>query len=453
MRRLVSTPGLRPFLSNSAPHQLQATWHAACNSTSSRIGDQSYCSSSAPASSDTDSLILSSSEASNSTWSDGRPKLLLRDFIHNSLYHPTKGFFNNSTPVVGHLHNPINYWGIYCKMEYQKVVGQHYKDLEVSFLTPAELFSPWYGSIMARHIFEHRKHNLLKEGEELNIHEIGGGNGTLARDMLDWIRDNRPVEYEKTTYTCIEISSRLAAQQYETVVTQGGHKNRFRMVRGNAWDPATWGPRDYAHSHIIMMEVLDNLPHDRVVRSKPSEPWQQTVVVPKEGRSMEDGPWEEKLEPLSDPLIQRCIDTVYSPQTLEDKMDTRLNKLLDFLLANDSVQDSKEEIVFVPTASLAFLDVLHNVRPNHSLIAADFDKLPHVQVPGTNAPLIAEKVGGENIDHPTIYVPWGKADIFFPTDFDALGRMYSKSAVEQWGEDTGKILTDHYVQNVHKISR
>lgn len=40
---------------------------------------------------------------------------------------------------------------------------------------------------------------------------------------------------------------------------------------------------------------------------------------------------------------------------------------------------------------------------------------------------------GINIDHKTIYVPWGKADIFFPTDFDALADMYGKTASHIWG--------------------
>ena len=36
----------------------------------------------------------------------------------------------------------------------------------------------------------------------------------------DWLRTNRPEVYENTTYTCVEISTRLAAQQYESVVTK-----------------------------------------------------------------------------------------------------------------------------------------------------------------------------------------------------------------------------------------
>ncbi len=56
--------------------------------------------------------------------------------------------------------------------------------MQVSFLTPVELFTPWYGYILARHILEHRKHNLGQEGQPLVLYEIGGGNGTLARDIL-----------------------------------------------------------------------------------------------------------------------------------------------------------------------------------------------------------------------------------------------------------------------------
>ena len=100
------------------------------------------------------------------------------------LYSQTRGYFNRDTPVVGHMERPINYWKVYCREEWNIVVNKQYKDLAVSFLTPVELFTPWYGFILARHMLEHRKHNLGQEGQPLVIYEIGGGNGTLARDIL-----------------------------------------------------------------------------------------------------------------------------------------------------------------------------------------------------------------------------------------------------------------------------
>ncbi|PNG98991.1 hypothetical protein TSOC_015238, partial [Tetrabaena socialis] len=99
----------------------------------------------------------------------------------------------------------------------------------------------------------------------------------------------------------------------------------------------------------------------------------------------------------------------------------------------DAQPTSRDEVLWLPTAAAAFFELLHAVRPNHSLIAADFDKLPDVQLPGRNAPLIAQKVGGRNIDHGTLLVPWGTADIFFPTDFDALCHLYSAAAKHVWG--------------------
>ncbi|GAX75066.1 hypothetical protein CEUSTIGMA_g2510.t1 [Chlamydomonas eustigma] len=379
-----------------------------------------------------------------------KTKLLLRDFIHQSLYHPTLGYFNRDVPVVGHLEGPINYWKVYCQEEWNIMINKKYKELQVSFLTPVELFTPWYGYILARHMLEHRKHNLGMEGQPLVIYEIGGGNGTLARDVLDWLRDNRRDVYEQTCYTCVEISTRLAAEQYESVVVKAGHRNQFKMLKGSALDRGTWGGRDWSHSFILAMEVLDNLPHDRVFRSSEGSAWRQTSVGlcrENDRGSMESGPWQELVEELSDPLIQRCLEAVYKPPTFEQRLDQKFNKLLDFILAKEGPPEAPCEVLFLPTGCMTLMETLHDVRPNHSIIAADFDYLPDVKIPGKNAPLVSEKVNGINKDHDTLYVPWGKADIFFPTDFEALGQLYRDAGQHVWRDQQGiKIETAHYQQ-------
>jgi hypothetical protein len=39
---------------------------------------------------------------------------------------------------------------------------------------------------------------------------------------------------------------------------------RYRILQGNAWDRSAWGSApDWGHTFVLMMEVLDNLPHDR----------------------------------------------------------------------------------------------------------------------------------------------------------------------------------------------
>ncbi|EFJ50230.1 hypothetical protein VOLCADRAFT_89143 [Volvox carteri f. nagariensis] len=250
---------------------------------------------------------------------DGAPrdKLLVRDFIQNSLYHPTLGYFSAPTPPVGSVGSPINYWRIYCRDEFNILVNKKYQELE------------------------------------------------------DWLRDNRPQDYRLTSYTCLEISTSLAARQYDKVVRQGGHGGRFHLRRGSGLDPATWGSeRRWEHTFVLMMEVLDNLPHD----------------------SLERGPWEMAGEPLADPLLCRTLAAVYRTPSREQQLDERFNRVLDFILARDSQPSSRDEVLWLPTACAAFLELLHTLRPNHSLIAADFDKLPDVKLPGRNAPLVAQKV-------------------------------------------------------------
>lgn len=45
------------------------------------------------------------------------------------------------------------------------------------------------------------------------IYEMGGGNGTLSRNILDYLRDEYPEVYERTSYRIIEISPALAQNQ------------------------------------------------------------------------------------------------------------------------------------------------------------------------------------------------------------------------------------------------
>lgn len=59
---------------------------------------------------------------------------------------------------------------------------------QVDWLTPVEVFAPWYGRAIAHYILEVRKHTLKGAAQQpLAIVEIGGGTGTLAASIL--VRD------------------------------------------------------------------------------------------------------------------------------------------------------------------------------------------------------------------------------------------------------------------------
>ena len=78
----------------------------------------------------------------------------------------------------------------------------------------------------------------------------------------------------------------------------------------------------------------------------------------------------------------------------------------------------------MPTGAARLLDALHDARPNHRLVAADFDALPGVRMEGANAPIVASQAsGGKTVDRDTYLEDPGRADVFFPTDFRALARM------------------------------
>lgn len=53
----------------------------------------------------------------------------------------------------------------------------------MDWLTPAEVFRPWYGRALAKFILEERRHTWGGR-EPLLIVEVGGGTGTLAASIL-----------------------------------------------------------------------------------------------------------------------------------------------------------------------------------------------------------------------------------------------------------------------------
>lgn len=76
----------------------------------------------------------------------------------------------------------------------------------------------------------------------------------------------------------------------------------MQVTEADAAQPLSWGAPSDQHCFIILMEVLDNCPHDKVVRAGAQHAWQQAMVA-----SPEHGPPVERLQPLSDPLVQECL--------------------------------------------------------------------------------------------------------------------------------------------------
>jgi SAM-dependent MidA family methyltransferase len=86
--------------------------------------------------------------------------------------------------------------------------------------------------------------------EDFIIYEIGAGNGTLAMDILDYLREEYPEVYDRTQYNIIEISGNMVKLQKGTLCPAHPcvnivHKSVFH-----------WGVREPAPCFFLAMEVI-----------------------------------------------------------------------------------------------------------------------------------------------------------------------------------------------------
>jgi len=91
--------------------------------------------------------------------------------------------------------------------------------------------------------------------EDLVIFEIGAGNGTLAKDILDHIKREHPEVYERTRYHIVEISGRLAECQREKLsphkaVVSVTHKSIFH------WDQTVSSPCFFLSMEVIVSSLF-----------------------------------------------------------------------------------------------------------------------------------------------------------------------------------------------------
>ncbi|XP_010475158.1 PREDICTED: uncharacterized protein LOC104754633 [Camelina sativa] len=334
----------------------------------------------------------------------GDEPVLVRDFIHTALYDPKHGYFSQLSKSVGVLERSIKFNQLEGRKAYMKLLEKVYKQSDISWFTPVELFKPWYAHGIAEAIL--RTTNL---SVPLKIYEIGGGSGTCAKGVLDYIMLNAPERiYNNMSYISVEISPSLAKIQKETVAQVGSHLSKFRVECRDASDLSGWKNVEQQPCWVIMLEVLDNLPHDLVYSKSQISPWMEVLVENKP----ESEALSELYKPLEDPLIKRCIEIVEHEDEPVSKRKEVWSKLFP-----------KPRRSWLPTGCLKLLEVLHTKLPKMSLIASDFSFLPDVKVPGERAPLVSTKKDGFSSDYSSYLDAKGDADIFFPTDFWLLERM------------------------------
>lgn len=338
-----------------------------------------------------------------------RVKMLMRDFIEDSLYNPHYGYFSKQV-VIFSPGEPFNFPAIRDELEFHNLLSQRYSQFEDHlddqnhsdtrqlWYTPTELFRPYYGEAIARYLCENYRHSTFPY-DDLIIYEMGAGRGTLMLNILDYIRAIEPDVYERTKYKIIEISSNLANVQARSLTATAmsrGHANKVEIINKSIFD---WRDPVPSPCFFLAFEVFDNFAHD-VLRYdvKTEEALEGTVLID------DDGDFYEFFAPVSDPTIKRFLrlrhvatEGVYalpyrSPSGRGEPKDepwwmrTR-RRLQHGSLFRRRPADGLSDPEYIPTRLMTFFEVLDRCFPNHQLVTSDFHSLPDA-TKGLNAPIV-----------------------------------------------------------------
>ncbi|KAH8553709.1 S-adenosyl-L-methionine-dependent methyltransferase [Umbelopsis sp. PMI_123] len=382
-----------------------------------------------------------------------RTKMLVRDFIDNSLYNPNYGYFSKQA-VIFSPEQDFDFSQIRDHLHFMNLIAKKYKEIEGDvdevdevarqvWHTPTELFKPWYGYAIAKYLVTEYKLNLYPN-KDLIIFEMGAGNGTLMLNILDYIQKYEPSVYKRTRYNIIEISQKLAERQYQRQGAEHRH-HCVEIINKSIFD---WDVDVEDDCFFVGMEVIDNFAHDLIrYDTETMQPYQALVSVDDEGN------YNEIYEPVgSDPLIARYLQlrksTMYRTPVLNHHLLQRIINMFPFT-PNLSAPE------FIPTKLLLLLETLNKRFPKHRLVLSDFSSLPNA-VEGVDAPVVQTRYKGSMVPCSTYMVQPGWFDIFFPTNWELLRDMYlSICRGSRAGNDkTVKVLTHKdFCQRYSEIER
>ncbi|KAL9191539.1 hypothetical protein ACHAXT_001245 [Thalassiosira profunda] len=320
------------------------------------------------------------------------------------------GSVGAKTPRCIDFSSLLNEW--HWKRTYRRV----YEAQQGQWLTPVELFCPHYSNILANFVsqsMETTLHNLHRyDNGVFDVVELGGGRGTNANALLDHLRNCHPEMYDRLqSYTIFDASPTLHELQRSVLIEGSTHSDKVKLKNVDMMNVAE-GKSEFLTSSdmptsVIALELLDNLPHDKIKRCLDTGGVLQAVTSPGKDTSQRH---DETYSPIDDPLLQRILPvapSLYAPTASHGPM-------------------------WVPTVALGILTKIFESRPNSSVAFADFDWLPPPSLRTGQFPSAESAVGDplvtdmQGIDHPCYLTgPPDEllCDILFPTDFGRLAKF------------------------------
>lgn len=130
------------------------------------------------------------------------------------------------------------------------------------------------------------------------IYELGAGNGTLMKGILDYLSSSEPEIYARTEYKIIEISPRLAELQKARA---GEHAAKVKVVQSDIFD---WTATETRSCFFLAFEVLDNLAHDLIRFTRDAE---EPKALQCNISVASTGEFNEQYTLVTDPLISSLL--------------------------------------------------------------------------------------------------------------------------------------------------
>lgn len=350
--------------------------------------------------------------------------MLVRKFIGQRLaeYYaqPANAVVGGTTAASVPLRRLLGEW------HWRRVYKRLYKEQEGHWLTPVELFKPYYSNTLANFVAasviereqqEALLHDAVQAGQSkssktsvIDVVELGGGRGTNAKLILDHLRDAHAEVYQRVQYTIMDSSPSLQELQQE-VLSSSGHDGKVTFERKDmldvAEDAASFLPPSKRSTVVLALELLDNLPHDKIKVRAGRHLEQAEVRRRKDGKKGSDRS-EEVFSKLSDPLLQRIVELAPTY--------------------------TREPLSWVPTVAGGVFERIVKDRPNAQLLLADFDWLPPPDRLQADAPpRCSHWAAGEPLvtsmdstDYECYLQAPPNCDILFPTNFQKLSSLARK---------------------------
>ncbi|KAL3822089.1 hypothetical protein ACHAXA_000157 [Cyclostephanos tholiformis] len=272
----------------------------------------------------------------------------------------------------------VNEW--HWKRTYKRL----YKEQGGMWLTPVELFRPYYSNVMANFVTASVS-TLLDDdttrsgegGGVFDVVELGGGRGTNAVAFLDHMSETHPEAYERLRcYKIFDTSPTLHALQGEVLRYYGtNHRGKVEFVHVDMLDVAEGSSAFLSPSDtptaVIAFELLDNLPHDKIGRCMVTGDILQAELIPVV--PMYDIDTSEDGGEVGDHGAATMDTSIRYVEAFARMNDPLLTKILSI---DPSLYGPTVGPRWVPTVALGTLMSLLECRPNSIVAWADFDWLP-----------------------------------------------------------------------------